>query len=258
MIGGILHLGSGAGDQIFRLITSKTIAEEKGFEWGMVSPENFKCSSFMSLEIPSFQEKNPTLWNETDLRIDGIDRRSFDPEINFIKDNTIIDGSFEDARYWHHNLKTINDWLKVTPLNVPDNRCIIGFRGGEYAMYPDLFLTKDYYRKAIAQMLEIDPNMEFEVHTDDPVLALTYFPEFPIVDNQQISHSKHTAMAYNWRAARYAKYAIIPNSAFFIIPRILKHFTDPKAVTLAPRWWARRNTKGPWRPAAYYKEFLYV
>lgn len=256
MIGGILHNGSGAGDQLFRIITSRTLSEEKGLTWGMVNPENFKCSSFMGIDIPRFEGDTPNLWNEADLRIDGIDRRSFDPESQFVEDNTLIDGSFEDSKYWHHNLPNVSNWLAVEPLNVPDDVCVIGFRGGEYYADPNLGLPYEYYEEAV---WKVEPK-KYQVHTDDPALAKQMFggEAFEIIDNQPISHSKHTNMAFNWRSARYAKYAIIPNSAFFILPRLLKHLEDPTAVTIAPRYWARRNTEGPWRPATYYKEFLYI
>ncbi len=260
MIAGIFHEGSGLGDQLFRYITVRTVAEKKGFDFTMVNPENFKGISFIRdlLPLPSLRH-GYSLWEEKDIRAgEGIDVRSYDPEINFVEDNTLIDGSFEDDKYWRHNLNHIDQWLMVDSLMTSDKRCIIGFRGGEYASYPDLFLPKAFYRKAIEKMLEIDPNMEFEVHTDDPILALTYFPEFPIVDNHLISHSKHSNMGYNWRTARYAKYAIIPNSAFFIIPRILKHLHDKQAVTIAPRYWAGHNTRTWKRPATYYPEFTYI
>ncbi len=266
MIAGIFHEGSGLGDQLFRYITVRTLAENKVWDWCMVGKPHvagtFKGDFFVDFKDRSrdfYEDFNKKVkWNEKDVREGKEDVRSYDPEINFVQDNTTIDGSFEDSKYWHHNLKNIDQWLKVTPVNVPDNRCIIGFRGGEYATIPELFLPKSYYTKAIKKMLEIDPNMEFEVHTDDPVLAMTYFPDYPIIDNRRLSHSKHENMGYNWRSTRYAKYAIIPNSAFFILPRILKHFNDPKAVTLAPRYWAGHNQRIWKRPATYYSEFSYI
>lgn len=261
MIAGIFHEGSGLGDQLFRYITVRTLAEEKGWEWDMAHPHNFKGLSFMlNLGVKGDMPMDPVykLWNEKVVRDDnGVDIRSYDPEINFIDDWTVIDGSFEDDKYWGHNLKNINEWLKVEPLFVPVAKCIIGFRGGEYAGDPDLFLTKDYYDEAIQQMRHKGAT-EFEVHTDDPTLARTYFPDFPIVDNKPISHSLHTNMGFNWRSARYAQYAIIPNSAFFIMPRLLRHHENSGAVTIAPRYWARRNTKTWARPACYYKSFTYL
>lgn len=256
MIGSFFHNGSGLGDQLFRFVTSKTLAQKKGSIHGMVNPSNFKGSDFMKipLEYGMNVDSSFSFWIENEIRDEnGVDRRSYDPEINFVEDNTIIDGSFEDDKYWRHNLKNINEWLKVEPLKVPDDLCIIGFRGGEYATQPDLFLPVSYYAEA---MLKIG-DKNYEVHTDDPELARKILG-LPTVKNNPISHSKHANMGFNWRSARFAKYAIIPNSAFFIIPRILKHQEDPEAVTIAPRYWARRNTNVWARPACYYPEFLYV
>lgn len=266
MIAGLFHNGSGLGDQIFRYITIRTLAEEKGFEWGMLHPSEFKGKEFFKdfdfgWSISPYEEfaDGMSRWNEKDVRdAQGNDIRSYDPEINFVAENTILDGSFEDDKYWRHNLSNISKWLAVEPLNVASNLCVIGFRGGEYYSDPDLGLPKEYYDTAIEEMQKRDKNMTFQVHTDDPVMAKQFFPDFEVVENTPISHSKHTNMAFNWRSARYAKYAIIPNSAFFIMPRILKHFEDPAAVTIAPRYWARRNTKVWARPACYYKEFQYV
>lgn len=254
MIVGRFHEGSGLGDQLFRYITVRTLAEEKTLPFWMQDWDYFKGSEFMKLK-----QGLPTTcigynyWNEKDVRENGIDIRSYDPEINFIYGNTVIDGSFEDDKYWRHNLDNINKWLEVEPLKISTDLCVIGFRGGEYASQPDLFLTSDYWQAAIGAM----GDKEYEIHTDDPATARTFFP-YPIIENTQISHSKHSNMAFNWRSARYAKYAIIPNSAFFILPRILKHHEDPTAVTIAPRYWARRNTKTWARPACYYPEFTYL
>ncbi len=66
----------------------------------------------------------------------------------------------------------------------------------------------------------------------------------------------------NWRAVRYAKNAIISNSAFAIIPRLLKHLEDPGAVTIAPFRVGMPETQvllnGMGRPGNYYKKFLYI
>lgn len=259
MIYGQFHYGSGLGDQLFRYITVRTLAEERGWDWGMSEYWNFKGNTFLPLELGTPIKRVSThTWVEKDVRdADGTDIRSYDPEINFIKNDTFIDGSFEDDKYWGHNLDNINKWLKVPQHSPVHNLCVIGFRGGEYADQPELFLPLDYYREAIKEIRAINKSVIFQVHTDDPALAATYFPDLDIVDNKQISHSRHTNMGLNWTTARYAKYAIIPNSAFFIIPRLLRHH-EGSAVTIAPRYWARRNTKTWARPACYYKPFIYM
>lgn len=269
MICGLFHQGSGLGDQLFRYITIRTLAETKGHDWGMCNPQLFKGDSFMKLEMgnPVFVGDYYKTWKEKEVRdAQGNDIRSYDPEINFIEDNTLIDGSFEDDKYWRPNLNNISEWLAVEPLNVADDLCILGFRGGEYYADPHLGLPTSYFENAVTELHKVNPDMKFEVHTDDPSVAeLMLTPIFGknpnkilFVDNTPISHSKHTAMGFNWRNARHAKYAIIPNSAFFILPRLLKHNEDPTAITIAPHFWARRSTRTWCRPACYYPEFSYV
>lgn len=248
MIAGIFHQGSGLGDQLMRYITVRTLAESKGFEWGFYNKENFKGKSFMNLDLGKNPPASESFWNpdfkEKDVRENGIDIRSYDPEINFVEDRTFIDGSFEDDKYWGDNLNNIREWLVVEPLEMADDLCVIGFRGGEYASDPNLFLTKDYWNEAIAQMLIRHPNMRFEVHTDDPARADNFFPLFPKIHD----------IALNWRSVRYAKHLIIANSAFYIMPALLGTAED----IFAPRFWARRNI-GIWaRPACFYKRFTYL
>jgi hypothetical protein len=250
MIAGILHAQSGMGDQLHRYITVRTLAEEKGMDFGMVNPENFKGASFMTLDmgkpIPDgevFANEWAT-FSEKDVRdANGVDIRSYDPEINFVQSKTLIDGYFEDSKYWGHNLRNINEWLKVEPIEVPDDVCVIGFRGGEFYSDPDLGLPREYWGAAMYKM-RVEKNIEkWEVHTDDSTLASQYFPGIKIIQD----------IGINWRSMRYAKHAIIANSAFYIMPRLLNG-----GLTIAPRYWARRNTKTWARPACYYKQFTYL
>ncbi len=248
MITGLFHEGSGLGDQLHRYITVRTFAESKGWEYQMIG--KFKGHFFQPPKIGTLEEGSQVLlWNEKEVRdANGNDIRSYDPNINFIEDNTVIDGCFEDNKYWGHNLTNINEWLRVEPIQIPDDVCVIGFRGGEYATQPDLFLPLSYFLYSIGKMKEINPDMKFEVHTDDKELAQKLFPEYPIIQDMEL----------NWRSMRYAKHAIIANSAFYIMPRQLQHHVNPESVTYAPRFWARRNTRVWSRPACFYPQFMYV
>lgn len=254
MIKGIFHQGSGLGNQLHRYVATRVKALDLGVDWGMVYREDssgkqagFKGASFFEGDF--FGKTQPddsfmTTWSEHKITDqDGVDIRSYDPEFNFIEDNTIIDGEFQAEQYWEHHEKEVDEWLKVKPLGISDDLCVIGFRGGEFALYPDLFLTKEYYLEAINKMKDINPNMKFQVHTDDLILARERFPDYEVVQNMEL----------NWRTARYAKYAIIPNSSFFIFPRWLRN-----GVTIAPRYWARHNTKTWSMPQNYYKNLTYI
>ena len=250
MIAGIFHQGSGLGNQLHRYIASRVLARDKGFVHGMLRPELFKGASFMEIDMgqPFSEFKgNATdpVWNEKKVVENGVDIRSYDPEIHFVKDGTIIDGEFQDPRYFEHQIHNIRDWLKVKPMELPDDLCVIGFRGGEFTIFPDLFLPPEYWQKAIGMMKSINPNMRFEVHTDDPITAKAFFPDYHVIHNVEI----------NWRSVRYAKYLIIANSSFYIFPSLLNQNVDK---IIAPRYWARHNTKTWALPQNYYKEFTYI
>jgi len=254
MVYGLLNQGSGAGNQLFRMLLVRIKALELGVDWRMLwvpdnsgKPVGFKCKDFIEFDknkIVYELPKDVKIWQEKKV-IDeqGNDIRSFDPEYAFVEDETLIEGEGQDERYWEHREKEVNEWLKVESLDMPDDVCAIGFRGGEFAVFPDLFLTKDYWEEAIEKMKKINPQMRFEVHTDDGVLAKQFFPDFNVIHDIEI----------NWRSMRYAKYAIIANSSFFILPRWLN-----KGITIAPRYWARRNTRVWALPQNYYSRFQYI
>lgn len=245
MIAGILHSGSGVGDQLHRYITVRTLAEEKGYQWGMIGQDNFKGNFFSNFDLGlSIFDMPGKKWEEKDVRENGVDIRSYDPEINFVKDDTVLDGYFEDEKYWGHNLDNIREWLAVEPIEVPRNVCVIGFRGGEYYTDPNLGLPREYFAKAIEMMRKKGIN-KFEVHTDDPNTAKLFFPNFPIIQN----------VGLNWRSVRYARNLIISNSAFYIMPALLNEGVEE---VIAPRFWARYNTKTWARPATFYKKFHYI
>lgn len=253
MIFGIFHQGSGLGNQLHRYIATRVLAEDKGYEFGMVHEHQFKGKDFMDITMKSGVRDISTItsrFDEKKVVENGVDIRGYDPEINFVQDNTVIDGEFQDPRYFEHRMFDIDVWLDVEPIEIPNDVCVIGFRGGEYALFPDLFLTKDYWEDAIQQMLAINPNMKFEVHTDDVETAQQFFPEYKCIHD----------IGINWRSMRHAKYAIIANSSFFILPRLLSHHQGPDGycITIAPRYWARHNTKIWALPQNYYKQFQYI
>lgn len=273
MITGIFHQGSGIGNQLFRYITTRVLAVDKRYDWRMENPQDFKGEFFINFQLSSrdlewedMKVLQP-IWHEKKVMVGEVDIRCYDPEINFVKDGTIIEGEFQDQRYWIHRLDEIRDWLKVEPLEMPDDLCIINFRGGEFATVPDLFLPKEYWEKAIQIMKSKYPiiaagndvkELRFQVHTDDPELAKQFFPDIEVIENAMITGDKrYSNIGFNWRAIRYAKHLIIGNSSFPILPALLNE--DVKEV-IAPRYWARRNTKVWALPQNYYsdKRWLYI
>jgi len=264
MIAGIFYNGSGLGNQLHRYVATRVLALDKGYDWGMIYKDdgsgkepNFKGQSFMDIdwgkeatpETMSYYDsltniQYPLEFYEKKVVENGVDIRGYDPEFNFISDGTVIDGEFQDERYWQHKEKEVDEWLKVEPLDIPDDVCVIGFRGGEFAVFSDLFLGYDYWSDAI-QIMKDKGITKFEVHADDIERARL----LPIPEGTKIIHD----IGINWRSMRYAKYAIIANSSFYILPRWLRN-----GITIAPRYWARRNT-GVWAlPQNYYSRWTYL
>ena len=246
MIAGHFHQGSGLGNQLFRYITTRVLALDNGYEFGMNNPELFKGSHFMQLDMGVPVEGINKEFHEKRVNHpDGSDIRDYDPEILNVEDGTVIEGEFQSEKYWSHRKDEIREWLKVETKEMPDDLCIINFRGGEYVQFPELFLPKGYWDAGLAYMRKINPNMKFEVHTDDPLTAREFFPGFHIIHD----------MEQNWRSIRYAKYLLLSNSSFAIIPAILNQ--DVKHI-VAPWGWARRN-RGYWGlPSNEYSGWTYL
>lgn len=283
MIYGLTHPGSGLGNQLHRYIATRVLALDKGYDFSMIGRENFKGSSFMNLEMGKSNDIKCIVEQPAGKVVPQLDSfynnfvnlprevweektNYYNPEFNFIEDNTIIDGEFQDERYFGHRMKEIDEWIGVKPYeDMFDFECVIGFRGGEFALFPDLFLTSEYWKKAIQMMLDINPKMIFRVETDDPeTAAKVLLPIFNEVYSGVTVPFTHDIES-NWKWVRSAKYAIIANSSFYILPRLLRHHNGcsntyhfHSSVTIAPRYWARRNTKEWSMPQNYYPQFKYI
>jgi len=105
MIAGIMHQGSGLGNQLFRYIATRVLALDRGYDFGMVAPELFKGKDFMNLDMGTKMEIPYTILSGSGYvlpegNIWEEKTKYYNPEFNFIEDNTIIDGEFQDERYF--------------------------------------------------------------------------------------------------------------------------------------------------------------
>jgi hypothetical protein len=250
-----MYHGSGAGNQLHNYVTVKCLALDKGLDFGVMFPERFKGHSFMKLD---FGVKVP----DADIPVEGQPPRSlpeplqgyyreemigngeYDHNLENVADNTLIHGNLQGEDYYKHRREEIKDWLKVESLDMERNLCVINFRGGEYKWVTDFFLPRSYWGEAIELMIKERPDMQFEVHTDDPDEARKFFLDFPIIHN----------IGLNWRSIRYARYIILSNSSFGFLPAWL----NDDAYVIAPKFWGRRN-RGYWFLAQNYTDrFKYI
>jgi hypothetical protein len=252
-----IYNGQGLGNQLACYITTRVVALDKGFDFGILNPDKFKCLDFMDLDFgkkvtggssPAEGAPPTTLpdgilhyFRERDVRHpNGSDIRIDDPLLELIEDNTKIDGVFQSESRIIHRKNEIKEWLKVKPeLDCyeysNENICVINFRGGEYSGVPQFYLNRNYWNNAVNRMLEINPNFEFIVITDDIYRASEFFPNFKVL---------HFNIVKDYTIIKNAYYLILSNSSF---PYFATLTSDTIKYILAPKYWGRHNiSDGYW------------
>ena len=246
--------GAGIGNQLATYITTRCLALDKGYDFGVLFPERFKGHFFKDIYLPKaidgieipFEGERPTKLPEgyKYYRESMANNGDYDQFVKDIPDNYVLHGNLQGEEYFKKHREEIKDWLRVEPLNMPDDLCVINFRGGEYQYVPAFFLPQSYWDNAIQNMKKVNPNMYFEVHSDDPETARKFFPNFPILKD----------IFKNWQAIRFAKYLILSNSSFALLPAWLG---DAKLI-IAPLHFARFN-EGYWfLKQNYMEKFNYM
>lgn len=232
--------GQGLGNFLANYVSVRCLALDKGYKFGVQYPDRFKGKHFMNLDMGEpviggvclVEGQKPQQLPDTIEHWYKEETSDYDPNFALVEDNTLVHGLLQGVDYIKHRKDEVREWLKVEPIEMPDDLCIINFRGGEYKYVKEFFLPKEYWHRAVNEMRKENLNMRFEVHTDDAEEARKFFPLFPIVQN----------METNWRSIRYAKYLILSNSSFAILPAYLNE--DVKRV-IAPWGFGRHNT-GEW------------
>jgi hypothetical protein len=265
-----IYNGQGLGNQLACYITTRVVALDKGYDFGILNPHKFKCLDFLNLDfgkevtggsipyegappitLPDgishyFRERDVRHPNGSDIRID-------DPNLDLVLDNTKIDGVFQSENRIIHRKEEIKKWLKVKPEKdcydfSNENVCVINFRGGEYCNVPHFFLNKNYWENAINRMLIINPNFEFIVITDDVYTAKMFFPKFKVF---------HFDIGTDYSIIKNAHYLILSNSSF---PYFATLTSETLKYILAPKYWGRHNISDGYWSCGYnmYRNHNYI
>lgn len=252
-----IYNGQGLGNQLWCYVVTRTIAKDKGYDFGIKSPEKFKCNDFLNLDFGekviggTGPEGGPPItlpegikyyYNERKITHpkNGVDIRIHDKNLVNISDDTKIDGIMQDEQYIIHKKNEIKDWLKVKKEYEfydfsDDNTCVINFRGGEYVGIKNVFLPQKYWDDAVKNMKKINKNLKIIVITDDVKTAKIFFPDFDIF---------HFSIAKDYIIIKNAKYLILSNSSFAWFPAWLN---EKLKYCIAPKYWSQYNTSdGHW------------
>lgn len=264
--------GQGLGNQLFVYVTTRAIALDKGVDFGYTGLENFgdrryndKGLYFMDLDLgkPVNRDQIVNYYKEKETRIKtnsshhdatiGCDIRLIDNDLTKIPDNCKIDGIMQGEDYFYHRKKEIIQWMKLKPEHdckdfVSDDICVINFR--DYKGNSELYLERDYWVMAIYHMLNINPNMQFLVITENPSVAKEMLPE--LSDN-----IFHFDVGKDYSIIKNARWLILSNSSFAYFPA----FTNQEAkLIIAPKYWARHNVSNGYWSCGYnlYRDFMYM
>ena len=163
---------------------------------------------------------------------------AYDKRGNLNQKRCFIRRSFQSERYLFNDIlklkkykKLFNNSIKNNPVN-PDV-CVMNIRGGEYKRHKDLVLKKDYWLKAMKNIMKFGKVKKFLIVTDDYRFCKTLFPDIEIISN---SIEKCYATIYN------CSNIIVSNSSFAYFPCK----TGVKKTVIAPKFWARHYQEEIW------------
>ena len=253
-----LYNGQGFGNQLFVYATLRSIAEQNGYSWGIQCSERFKGYDFMNpsmgeevkggsgpeggppTELPEgiehyYREYRHALWTDPQLRTDI---RLTDRQLFSVKDNTKIDGNLQSEEYFINS--DFKEWFKVfdeknhQDTNV-ENMCILNFRGGDMIGNPGCWLPRSYWDNAIENVMQMNPNMQFAVVTDDVRAAQHVLPEYP---------AYHVDISWDFVALKNCRNIICSSSTFACFPLWMNTNLE---ICIAPKYWFHHNlSKGWW------------
>jgi hypothetical protein len=264
MIATCLYSGQGLGNQLWAYSVIRSIAEDRGCEFGFLGQKRFKGDVlFPNLKFGSHIEASPPaiprVWipngfkyyyrEEIVRNSNGIDVSLFDPKIWSAADGTFLDGGFQSEKYFSNPGK-VKAWFDLGEKT--RDVCTINLRGGEFKGVPSLFLPKQYFLDAISVVREADPKITFEVVTDDPKLARSWFPDYPVHSSGGVKrfhgglyiHPKRSKIRDDFAKLQSSKYLILSNSSF----SWWGAYTNLNAeLIVAPKYWANFNgDDGQW------------
>ena len=253
------------GDHLTRYAICRSVAEKNGYKWGInrvASHDYYNGQEQMGFLDIDYGETNNTpygqlpagitnIWEEKRIHYPEYDYYEFQPDIFNVLDNTkLVIYSGQNANYFdRERVKQYFQFkeevsfqydkiLKDSGIELDENLCVMNARGGEYRGVQSLFLTSNYWQKAINLMLDKNPKMKFILITDDPQYYQSIF---------NIS-TCHFGIAGDYYVINHAKNLLLSNSAFAVFPAWTNQYNP---YVIGPKHWARHNL-GIWACSPMY------
>ena len=259
MIGTEVTHGDGLGNQLFRYVTARCIAKDRGEEFGVLGKETFannmhsSCGLyFMDLDFGKevTREDFKHRYNEKEKRLylgnsahdlqHGAYVAGTDWDMYHVPTDTLLWGNMQAEDYYLKYKEEIKEWLKVKPEYdcydfSQDDLCILHLRCTDYMDCPELFIKKSYWKKGMKNMRKVNPKMRFMIITNDVKEANKILPGIPAYNFD---------LAKDYSIIKNAKYLLLANSSFTYFPAFT---SETVKYIIAPKYWARHNVSdGYW------------
>lgn len=272
MIGTEIFHGDGLGNQLFRYVTARCIALDRGEKFALLGGETLannmhsSCGLyFMDLDQgekvsredfkQTYHEKEQRLYlaNSKHDLTHGAYVAGTDWDMYKVPSDTILLGNMQSEDYYLKYKEQIKEWLRVKPEYdcyeySKDNLCILHLRCTDYMDSPELFLQKNYWLRGMKAMKKINPQMEFMIITNDVKEANKILPHVPAYNFD---------LAKDYSIIKNAKYLLLANSSFTYFPAFC---SETAKYIIAPKYWARHNVSdGYWASEQnIYTDFHYM
>lgn len=269
MIVNELYNGQGLGNQLWCYFTTRIIAKERGYDFGIQSSHKFKGKEFMEIDFgkevvggggpeggpPTSLPEGITNYYKERMshHPGGMDVSKYDSGLFSIDDNTKTEGCMQSYDYIKNHKSDILSWIKINKpsVDLDDNTCIIHIRGGDFRYSPAI-QGGEYYNNAINGMLEINSNMKFIAVTDDPNFVRSILPNVQIFgaavsgvrDLHQADHHCGGPIYMDYMMLNSAKNVIMSASSF----SWWAVWTNRNVINvIAPKYWAANKiSDGYW------------
>ena len=249
--------GQGLGNQLACYVTTRVLALDLGYDFGVMHPERFKGADFMDLDFgqsvdggfgpeggPPIELPNGIqnyIREKSEIHpVSGADIRGYDDSLRSISDNTKLDGLLQGEKYVMHRKTEIAKWLKIKNHSesihiIESDVCVINYRGGEYVGVNEFHLNNKYWENAMDHMRNVKSTIRFIVITDDIISARKIFKNIQIY---------HFSIGGDYAVINNAHYLILSNSSFAWYPAWLN---ENLKFCIAPKYWGRHNVSdGYW------------
>jgi hypothetical protein len=227
------------GNHMWQYAVCRTVAEKNGYEFHI--PRNFLGSDMFGCSLGIEKDSTFKIFFDS-YKINSRLAQFYNPNIFRIDDYTKLIGFYQCDRYLLENKGNIQRWFTQKNINqnliaeffLNENICVINFRGGDYKELAVRYLDESYWKHSIAEMLKVNPAMQFKVITDDIDAARTFFPSYP---------TYHFGAEEDFSIISHAKYLIIANSTFSWWAAWLNKSLK---MVIAPKYWMKYNESSGW------------